>query len=249
VVSDVIAPAEAAPGAPVEVRWRVTNSGSVAASGPWRESLSISNALQGLRELVLVTVESGLPPGASVERSQTLLLPAGTTAGVSRFWVGVDVRDEVLEANEGNNRAVSDPPTSVPHLLTFNLSTDRIREDAVNRTVRVTVTRNGATNSMLTVVVTGLDNSEMMGTSELQILAGQRSATLEWTVVADGVVDGDQTLTLRAAASGYPGVVASLNVLDADRYRLFLTLDSMEVLEGGLITGDRAARAHHRSNR
>jgi len=237
VVSDVIAPAEAAPGAPVEIRWRVTNSGTVAASGPWRESLSISNALQGLRELVLVTVEAGLAPGASVERSQTLLLPAGTAAGASRFWVSVDARDEVLEANEGNNRAASDPPTSVPHLLTFTLSTDRIREDAVNRTVRVTVTRNGATTAPLTVGVSGLDASEVLGASELQIPAGQSSATLDWTVVSDGVVDGDQTLTLRAEASGYPGAVASLTVLDADRYRLFLTLDPLEILEGGLITG------------
>ncbi|MGE3312822.1 MAG: CARDB domain-containing protein, partial [Limisphaerales bacterium] len=236
-VSEVTAPASALPGGTIEVHWKVSNLGSVPVVGPWKETLSVSNSVQGLRELALLSFEGAIPAGGVAERTHTLNLPPGTAAGVNAVWVATDAKNEVVESDETDNRRRSEATVSVPQVLTLALSASQIREDASVRTIRGTLTRNGPVSASLRVLLTGADATEITAPAEVTLPAGQSAIVFDLTAVADNVVDGHQAMTLGVNADGYAGATAGLTVLDADLYRLFVTVDPATVAEGGVVTG------------
>jgi hypothetical protein len=237
IVAEVTAPDSAIPGQSVEIRWKISNPGATTARGPWKESLSVSNAVQGLRERVLLTFEGEIPAGGTVDRNHTLTIPAGTAAGPNHFQVHTDARNEVVEAVETNNSRLSEVASGVPQVLTLALSASQIREDASVRTLSGTITRNGPAGVPLSVVLSGADPTEITAPAEVVLGAGQTAAVFDLTVVADGVVDGHETLTLQVGADGYTPASAELTVLDVDLYRLFVTVDPATVAEGAVVTG------------
>jgi len=236
-VAEVIAPESASPGQSIEIRWKTSNLGAVPARGPWKESLSVSNSVQGLREWALLNFEGEIPAGGTVDRIHAIAVPANTAAGPNHFWVTTDAKNEVVEAVESNNGRRSEVAPTVPQVLTLTLSASQIREDASVRIVRGSMTRNGPTGTTLRVALTGADPTEITAPAEVTIPAGQTAVVFDLTVVSDGVVDGHQNLTLRVNADGYTPAAAELIVLDADLYRLFVTVDPATVVEGSVVMG------------
>ncbi|MCC6007768.1 MAG: LEPR-XLL domain-containing protein, partial [Rhodobacteraceae bacterium] len=80
-VSDLRVDGSAASGQPLTLRWRTTNEGAEEASGALQERLVVRNldtgALLDARLLDLDLDDAALAPGAGLERSATVALPAG----------------------------------------------------------------------------------------------------------------------------------------------------------------------------
>ncbi|MHC4404509.1 MAG: golvesin C-terminal-like domain-containing protein, partial [Planctomycetota bacterium] len=88
-----------------------------------------------------------------------------------------------------------------------------------------TVTRPGDTSGALTVGLSSSDPTAATVPLEVTILAGQASVTFAITAVDDSVVDGTQTTTITASATGYEDGVGTLEVTDDDEVPAVLIVD------------------------
>ncbi|MEM7211755.1 MAG: tail fiber protein, partial [Pseudomonadota bacterium] len=121
------------------------------------------------------------------------------------------------------NGIVSDPSSSfaleiVPPLtLTVTLDDTEIPEDGGGTTG--TVTRSGVTSADLVVTLASNDETEATVPATVTILAGETSATFAVAAgTTDALVDrldGDQTATITASATGFPDGTADITVTES----------------------------------
>jgi hypothetical protein len=83
-----------------------------------------------------------------------------------------------------------------------------------------TVTRSGSTSGELVVDLASDDTSEATVPLSVTILDGNSSASFEIAAVDDSDVDGTQTVTFTATASGYTSGSDTLDVTDNDAIRI-----------------------------
>jgi subtilase family serine protease len=235
-MAQVIVPASAIPGKPFTLVWSVTNSGSVAATGTWSDSVRWSNSVSGEQELARFDFTNGLSAGASAWRTQAVTLPINGPAG--QVWLGVqaDGLDEVAEENEANNCTRATNATVVPLVLTLQLPLTQIAEDAVNPIFNCTVVRNGDLTAALTVSLTSSDTNGVSLPVSVVIPAGQSGVLFPARVIRDYVVTGPRTVRLTASAPGRSSSQRSVMVLNADLPRLSLTLATNTVVEGASLS-------------
>ena len=231
-VRQCVAPTSAIPGQPFSLVWSVTNSGSVAATGLWSDSVRWSNSVSGEQELARFDFTNGLAAGASAWRTQTVTLPINGPAG--QVWLGVqaDGLGEVAEENEGNNHTLATNATVVPLVLTLQLPLTQIAEDAANPVFNCTVVRNGDLTAALTVSLTSSDTNGVSLPASVVIPAGQSGVVFPARVIRDYVVTGPRMVTLTASGPGRTSSQQSVLVLNADLPRLTLTLPTNTVVEG-----------------
>ncbi len=235
-VGQCVSPASAIPGQPFTLIWSVTNSGSVAATGLWNDSVRWSNAVSGVQELARFDFTNGLAAGASTWRTQAVTLPISGPAGAVWFGVQVDGLGEIAEENEANNFRLATNATVVPLLLTLQLPLTQIAEDAANPFFNCTVIRNGDLTAALTVSLTSTDTNGVTLPNAVVIPAGQSSAVFQARVVRDYMVTGSRTVAITAFAPGRQSSQQMLVVLNADLPRLTLALASNAVMEGSSLS-------------
>ena len=243
-VASVSAPANAAPGQSIQLIWAVTNQGTLSITGSWSETafLTASSAGAGAQELATFLFTNSLPSGGSLSRTQSVVLPASV---LGNLWLAVaaDSRNEWVESNETNNLTVAPVATVVPAVLTLQVNLSQVREGA-SQPVIATVTRNGSTVAALTVALANGDPTELSLPTQVVIPAGQASATFNVQALLDGLVDGPQTVTISASATGYTLGSNTVTVLDVDLPRLAVSIASGQVIEGtpliGTVTRDSA---------
>jgi len=97
---------------------------------------------------------------------------------------------------------------------------------------QATVTRSPGTSGSLTVTLTSSDTTEATVPSTVTIPDGADSAVFTVTGVDDAVVDGTQTVTITASASGYTSGTDTLDVTDDDIASLVLTIAAGSISEG-----------------
>lgn len=231
VVASVTAPSTARPGVPFDLQWVVENRGTAPANAPWSEALTFVHPSTGERSLVLVEIAQGLAVSASVARSHSVTLPGSSPTGELRLAVATDARDAVVELNENNNRRESGTPTVVPKVLTLTLPLTEAREDRSPPTILATIARSGERSTGLVVNLANSDPSELQVPATVEIPAGRSEATFNVRILADGLVDGPQSVTVTATAAGHESSAATLTVLDVDVPRLTLTAAQPEVIE------------------
>ncbi|WP_158520982.1 choice-of-anchor Q domain-containing protein [Fuerstiella marisgermanici] len=102
-----------------------------------------------------------------------------------------------------------------------------------------TVFRNdGDLSSALVVDLNGSDSTEADVPASVTIAAGQSSASFTINAVDDAIVDGTQSVSVAANATGYATDSASLDVTDDDVLMLKLTVSPASISEnGGTATG------------
>ncbi|MCB1967891.1 MAG: hypothetical protein KDI64_18145, partial [Candidatus Accumulibacter sp.] len=116
-VSQIVVPAQGAPGQTRSVAWTVANSGSGAARGSWsdRVYLSADGSLSGAQLLATVPHSGELATLASYTASAEIVLP-DVVDGDYLIVVSSDVTDTVFEGSqEGNNSTVSTATLRVVH--------------------------------------------------------------------------------------------------------------------------------------
>ena len=105
----------------------------------------------------------------------------------------------------------------LPSIPTLSISASSFSEAAGSGAATGTVTRTGVTTSPLTVSLSSSDTSEATVPSTVTILAGQSTATFAVNAVDDTDVDGMQSVTIAATATGYDPGSCSVQVTDDDR--------------------------------
>ncbi|MBK9137279.1 MAG: Ig-like domain-containing protein [Verrucomicrobia bacterium] len=232
-VTDLIAPASAAPGVPLALVWTVTNAGTAVATGPWTETVYLSGDTNLGSDMLLgsFTVTNVLTAGEFLTTTQAVTMP--TTLPWSEVWflVVVDSDGDLIELAETNNAAFSADALAMESTLTLHLPVTEVSESAAAAVIG-TVTRSGSLATNLEVTLTSSDTNELRVPATVTIPAGAAMTTVDLIVVPDNVVDGPKAVLLTATAPGVRFDQAVLRVLDADRPQLTLTLAAAEVIEG-----------------
>src|SRR6185369_10417512 len=86
-----------------------------------------------------------------------------------------------------------------------------------------TMTRNGATNSALTVFLQSSDTTEATVPPSVIIPAGATFATFPIATINDSVEDGSQSVTFTASATDYASATARLIVSDVNQPDLIVS--------------------------
>ena len=95
----------------------------------------------------------------------------------------------------------------------------------------LTVTRSDSDLSSSLSVELSVDSTEVQLPTEVLIPAGSSSVEVPVFSVADGVADGDRSVSIVAAAAGHVGAVSQLTVEDDDASVLTLSLSASELEE------------------
>jgi len=122
--------------------------------------------------------------------------------------------------------------------LTASFGALTVVENAGSAATTMTITRSNTdvAGSALTVTLTVDDPSEIAVPATIVIPAGQQSVTFPIDAIDDSLLDGTQTVTVSASASGYQSGSGSLDVLDFEG--LSLTVQQNPVAENaGVISG------------
>ncbi len=102
----------------------------------------------------------------------------------------------------------------VPLAISLSSTATTLNENGATSATTMTVTRNGSPASSLTVNLASSDTSEVTVPATVVIPSGQLSVTFTASAVDDGIIDGNQTATITATASGFPSTNRSLSVTD-----------------------------------
>ena len=115
--------------------------------------------------------------------------------------------------------------------LTVVLNSHTVNETDTNPATYGTVTRDTPTTSALTVSLLSSNTNKLTVPATVTIPAGQVSVTFPVTVVNDGTIDGNESATITASASGFQSGSDSATVIDDNVPQLTLTLAQSTVSE------------------
>ncbi|MBP8260273.1 MAG: hypothetical protein KA118_11480, partial [Verrucomicrobia bacterium] len=236
-VSDVIAPAYAWPGQAIDLSWTTINQGAIPPGRPWTETVLISAdpAITPAQSLLSITITNPLAAGQFLVQTQRIALPPAATAGEYYLAIRTDAAETLIEAVEANNLGAATNTTRIASILTLQIPARQIAENASDPILRATVSHNGNPANPVLVTITNSDPSELTMPGQVEIPAGQNSASFDMQVVADGVVDGPQTVLVRVATDAFAGDSTSIAVIDTDIHRLSLRFEQPSVREGGVV--------------
>ncbi|MBC7967705.1 MAG: hypothetical protein H7Z17_17465 [Fuerstia sp.] len=130
--------------------------------------------------------------------TQNFQKPGNVTVGTDNVKVDFETNSGVL----------------VPLAISLTSTVTTLNENGATAAATITVTRNGSPASSLTVNLSSGDTSEVTVPATVVIPAGQLSATFTASAVDDGIIDGNQSATITATASGFPSTNRTLSVTD-----------------------------------
>lgn len=161
-------------------------------------------------------VPIGVLPGAATDGPVEVIV-TGSASGVAAASSPVTVR-----------------PAIVPPEVALELTAPtRLRE---GETASVTVRLPDAPGIPVTVNLASSDTTELTVPESVTIPADAPFATFTIQALTDGVVDGDQTVTLLATAVGFAAATATIVVEDVDEEpEMVLTATSSSVNAGGVL--------------
>ncbi|MCA8996326.1 MAG: Ig-like domain-containing protein, partial [Planctomycetaceae bacterium] len=167
--------------------------------------------------------------------------PSSDLAVATEYYVEIDAG--TFEDLDGNAFAgIADKTTwsffseDPSPTLSLSISPAAISEQGGKATG--TVTRSSPAIVAVTVDLLSSDPTEASVPNAVVILAGQMSATFPITGIDDAVVDGTQTVTVTAGATGHTNGTDTVDVTDNDIPTLTVTIDKTSISEnGGIATG------------
>lgn len=185
------------------------DASSVTLTTPHYEQASVSGSTWTLADNVLPPI-----PGGTHDVEVLVIDTSGATAVDS-------TTNELVIAN-----------------VMLEIAADSVSEGAGAAATTATITRLGDTSAALTFNLTSSDETEATVPSSVTIPAGQTSATFNIDAEDDAIVDGTQTVTITASATGQDDVTDTLDVTDDDTPELTLTItaDSFSESAGSAAT-------------
>jgi subtilase family serine protease len=118
-VTEVIGPSALRPGDTASLRYTVSNSGTAATSGSWRDRIYIDRAAQGgLLQVATALHASSLQAGDTVTQTVDFVLPATSPEGEFRWLVRTDADNSLYERHaEDNNETSASVQVARPDLV------------------------------------------------------------------------------------------------------------------------------------
>ena len=232
VVGALDVPLAAKAGETVTLSWTVTNQGSKAATGDWAEliALPLGTSAQDRPLFTFKAQGQSIVPGQSVQRMTTVTLPFDLDGSLLITAV-VDARNAVVELDEANNRTVSGQGITIAPALTLSLDTTSVAENAGTNALIGIITRSGDTTVPLNIGLTA-DVAGLLLPVEVSIPAGENAASFAVGTIADGLVGPTRHVIITATAEAYDGVSTSLDLVNADRPTLTVSLPTPVANEG-----------------
>jgi uncharacterized delta-60 repeat protein len=147
-----------------------------------------------------------------------------TVTGVDDLIIDGDINYQITTANAVSNDpsyntlnpvdvTVANRDNDVP-ALTISFAAASISEGAGPTATTATLSRNSNTTNSLSVSLTSSDLSEVTVPASVTIPAGQTSVTFPVSAVDDSILDGNQSVTVTASATGHANGSRSLMVTD-----------------------------------
>jgi len=235
-VSNVTAPASAAPGQSIPVSYTVQNVGvdPVVDSFVNAVLLSTDGSIGGDTLIGFTTFTQPLATGAVFTVTQNVIVPIFGPAGNLRVVAQLDYHNTLAESSEANNAALSAATLVVPQTLQFQVTPNTVEE--TGSAISALVSRNGDVTGALTVNLLSSDTTELTLPASANIPAGQNSVSVALTPVHDSIADGAQLVGVTASAGGFVSASNSVTVLDVDTPRLTLSSSSNALAEGSALT-------------
>jgi YD repeat-containing protein len=205
-------------------------AGADATTATVSRNTATTNSLQ-------VTLANSDPNDVTVPK--TVTIPAGASSVT--FPVGT-INNHVVEGTQtatitasasgdvSGSGTLTVTDTNLP-TLTVVLNSHTVNETDPNPATYGTVTRNTSTTSALTVSLLSNDTKKLTVPATVTIPAGATSATFPVTVVNDRQIDGNESATISASASGFQSVSDSAVVVDDNSPTLILMLANQTVSE------------------
>ena len=188
---------------------------------------------------LLVTIANSDTTDVSVP--QTVTIPTGATSAT--FAVGT-INTGIADGNQiatltataagltNGSAGLTVTNVNVP-ALSVVLNSHLVNETDTNPATIGTVTRDTPTASALTVSLLSSNTKKLTVPATVTIPAGQLSATFPVTVINDATIDGNESATITASASGFQNGSDSATVVDDNVPTLSLTLAQSTVSEAG----------------
>ncbi|MEM9567602.1 MAG: hypothetical protein AAF974_04790, partial [Cyanobacteria bacterium P01_E01_bin.34] len=129
---------------------------------------------------------------------------------------------------------VTDDDVSIQPTLSLAIDADSLSENGGSTSA--TLTRTGDLSSAVSVTLNSSDTTEATAPDTIEIPANQASVEFQVTGVNDDDVDGTQTSTISATATGFTGASDDIDVTDDDVFvqpTLSLTIDADSISENG----------------
>jgi hypothetical protein len=206
------------------------NAGAAATTGTVTRNSDASNAL-------LINLASNDTGEATVPATVTI------TAGQASATFNINaVDDSTVDGNQAviitasaaghddgtDTVTVNDNDTAS---LSLNIAASNFSEGAGAAATTGTVTRNSDITSPLTVNLRSDDTSEAIVPATVIIAANQFSATFDLAAVEDNLIDGTQTVTITASATGHANGTDTVAVTDNDSAALTLSIVAASISE------------------
>jgi subtilase family serine protease len=216
-VNNVTAPPTGLPGQTIDVGWTVANQGAAATPGGWTDQVFLVDDAQPNAPQLLGTFPFGeaLAAAGSSNVTRTVTLPF-FTVGTRRLAVRANAGPAFFEPDLANNYAPAAATIGLSPRLELTLNRSSVPENGGANSAFFTVLRNGATTADLTVSLTSSDPDSATLPASVTVPAGQTHRTVAVTLVNNGLVDGDRTVTFGATAAGYSSATVNLLVQDDD---------------------------------
>ena len=235
-VSDVSAmPSSVMPGEQLTVNWKVSNVGPKAASSGWGTDIYLEK--DGVAKLVYSEwKDEQMGAGASMGCNASIMLPELLGLdGDARIKVQLTNADEKIGLQD-NNTAYSDAAIAIGKKLYLNYPTLKVVEEDA-RTYMYKLSRSGSTASTQNFAVSLTPEDPRLSLdSEVSIPAGESEVYFQFKITPDGVLDDNESTTLRISGNGYGAVSSVVTIEDDVLPDALVEFDRDEVVEGGGFT-------------
>lgn len=222
------------PGNSLVVSWKVENKGNAIASGGWIEKISFVPS-SGSKVFLNTTVyNSELSNGASVDRSQTILLPESVLlSGDVNIEIEIIPNTDLQEypADIANNKVLSVNKLKIVKALNLTLQSSRLPENSTIP-VRCTLSRSGDNSVDLVVPITTLIAGALTIPGSVSIPTGSSGVAFNIYPVNNLVFNADSIVTLIASATGFESASAKLIIEDDELPTLKITSSKSQLIEG-----------------
>jgi hypothetical protein len=231
IVTGVSAPAQALPGAQIEVDYTVKNQGMGPAPAGWTDLIYFSDDhVIGNDHLAgSFVAPAALAAGQSIARRVPVTVPS-IGAGAKYLVVQANGGEEDFESDFTNNSAIAANTTTIQAVLSLELAKTSAPKNSSG--ITATLMRNGDTTGALTVALSASPTALVMLPATVTIPASAASTTFTVLPIENNMPTGNQNVTITAhAATGYVDGTSSLQIIDDDAPTLTVSITPSSVPE------------------
>ena len=224
------------PGGTMQLSWTVKNIGETASTGGWKENFYLTNESGTLVSVGSNPFENtGLAPGASVNRSIEVTLPQvlGIDGNVfAKVTIKGNSDSGERSEQEWNNSATVETGLNLTKKITLTMPAKAIAED-YRYNVSCQIARSGNRNSEETFTLTcdKPDRLEVPAT----VTIGRNAASANFYVkLKDNAIynEDDSIVTITSKATGYEDATGRFVIEDNEYPQMTLTTSKQAVSEG-----------------